>query len=158
MKGNNMDYSIRTANAGEKERINALFIEMLNTIYQKADSEGYEEGYLDKFFAGGEDLIYVAEVEGEAAAFLSVEVYRDGGYIYLDDFAVTEKCRGLGIGKALLHAAEAYAVEIGVGRIALHVEKSNVGAYRLYHKMGYGDYEDQGERMLMLKKLAEEGV
>ena len=86
-----MEHLFRTAESTDEERIRELFIEMLRTIYKTNDVKGYEDGYLDKFFSGGDDRIYIAEVSGEIAAFLSVEVYRDDDYIYLDDLSVTER-------------------------------------------------------------------
>ena len=42
------------------ERIE-LFIEMLQTIYHTDDVKGYEDGYLDQFFSGGDNYILIAE-------------------------------------------------------------------------------------------------
>ena len=60
-----MDYTYRKAEASDAQRIAELFEEMLRTIYQTPDIKGYEDGYLDKFFSGGDDVIYVAEREKE---------------------------------------------------------------------------------------------
>ena len=85
-----MDFVYRKAVLSDSGRIAELFREMLRTIYHTGDVKGYEDGYLDKYFSGGSDLIYVAELENKVVAFLSVEVYKDDGYIYLDDFSVTQ--------------------------------------------------------------------
>ena len=78
----------------------ALFIEMLQTIYQKEDVEGYEEGYLDRFVESKEDWIIVAEENEEVVAFLSIEVHHEPkDYIYLDDFSVTMLMNCSGYGK-----------------------------------------------------------
>ena len=148
-----MRFVYRKAESSDSGRIAELFEEMLRTIYHTKDVEGYEEGYLDRFFSGGDDLIYVAELEKEVVAFLSIEVYREENYIYLDDFSVTEACRGKGIGTKLISLAEDYAETSGVSAIVLHVEKTNEGAHQLYGKLGYLDHEDQGERIMMVKEL-----
>lgn len=148
-----MDFVYRKAELSDSKRIAELFEEMLRTVYHTEDVKGYEEGYLDRFFSGGDDLIYVAELEKEVVAFLSVEVYREDGYIYLDDFSVTAGCRGQGIGTKLISLAEDYSESSGIPAIVLHVEKTNEGAHRLYRKLGYLDHEDQGERILMAKEL-----
>ena len=67
-----MDFLYRKAEKSDSERIAELFIEMLRTIYNTDDVEGYKSGYLDKYFSVGEDLIYVAELNKEVVAFLSV--------------------------------------------------------------------------------------
>ena len=148
-----MELVYRKARISDSKRIAELFGEMLRTIYHTDDVKGYEDGYLDKFFSGGGDRIYVAELEKEVVAFLSVEVYREDGYIYLDDFSVTVACRGRGIGTKLIRLAEDYAKSEGIPAIVLHVEKTNEGARQLYGKLGYRDHEDQGNRILMVKEF-----
>ena len=109
-----MTCSIRKAVQGDEQRICELFIEMLQTIYHTEDVQGYEPGYLDRYWKNGEDIILVAE-DGEVIAYLAVEVHReDVDYIYLDDLSVTEEKRGNGIGTSLIHKAEDYAMELGL--------------------------------------------
>ena len=94
-------YEIRQAVSKDEKRIRELFEEMLRTIYHTDQVEGYEDGYLDKFWDRGEDRIFVAE-DTEVRAFLSVEVYHEPEvYVYLDDLSVTESYRSKGIGTAL---------------------------------------------------------
>ena len=148
-----MDFIYRKAKSSDSERIAELFEEMLRSIYQTKDVEGYEDGYLDRFFSEGDDLIYVAELGNEVVAFLSIEVYREDGYIYLDDLSVTAAYRDQGIGTKLVSLAEDYAESTGIPAIVLHVEKTNESAHHLYRKLGYADHEDQGKRILMVKEL-----
>ena len=149
----NREISIRQADRRDETRIRELFLEMLRTISQKEDAEGYESGYLDKFFRGGEDRIFVAD-DGRVAAFLSVEVYREPQtYVYLDDLSVTEAYRNRGIGTRLIRTAESYAKEIGIGDIVFHVLKTNRSAFRLYERLGYAVFRDDGTRVLMHRQL-----
>ena len=149
-----MDFLYRKSELSDSKQIAELFKEMLETIYHTTkDTDGYEDGYLDRFFSEGDDLIYVAEREKEVVAFLSIEVYGEDGYIYLDDLSVTAKCREKGIGTKLISLAEDYSEEIGVSAIVLHVEKTNERAHQLYRKLGYSDNEDQGNRIRMVKEL-----
>ena len=146
-----MDYVLRKAKSDNRIRIEELFVEMLKTIYHTDDVEGYETGYLDKFFSDKEDWICVAEYENDIVAFLSIEVYRDEDYIYLDDLSVAEGCRNKGIGTKLIHTAEKYAAEIGITKIMFHVEKTNEDAYQLYLRLGYIEDADEGSRIRMSK-------
>ncbi len=148
-----MDIKYREARKSEIERINELFIEMLKAIYRTDDVDGYEEGYLERFFDNNEDCIFVAEFQEEIVGFLSVQVYRDEGYIYLDDLSVSAKFRDQGIGTKLIEMAETYVREIGIKVIVFHVEKSNARAHELYYRLGYEDNEDQGNRMRMVKEI-----
>lgn len=143
---------IRKAERADEERINELFREMLCTIHHTEQEEGYEKGYLDKYWRNGEDKIYLAEEDDQTIAFLSVEVYRiPREYIYLDDLSVTKAYRNKGIGTALIKTAEAYAEETGIPTILFHVEKTNTDAFRLYQRLGYQICRDECRRYLMGK-------
>lgn len=141
----------RKAVENDKASIEALFIEMLQTIYNTSDVEGYEEGYLDRYFSDLEDIVIVAEDNGKVVAFLSVQVFRGDNYIYLDDLSVTARYREQGIGTNLIKSAEDYAKEIGISAIVFHVEISNERAHDLYERLGYKDDLKDGSRMRMAK-------
>ena len=144
-------WTIREAGPKDEGSIRALFKEMLQTIYHTDIVNGYADGALDRFFSGGEDRVYVAEAE-RVVGFLSVEVHREEEpYLYLDDFSVTAAYRNLGIGNALLHAAEAYAKALKIPAMALHVERANEAARRLYERWGYAVVRTDGSRYLMGK-------
>ncbi len=55
--------------------------------------------------------------------------------------SVVDGWRGHGIGKALIGRAEGWAADHGVERMILNVSESNEGAIRLYHALGYRDYD-----------------
>ena len=149
-----MEYTIRTAVAADEKKIRELFLEMLRTILHTESPDGYEEGYLDKFWGQGEDRIYIADAGGEAVGFLSAEVYHEPvDHLYLDDFSVTAAYRNKGIGSALLRAAEAYAGETGSRAVLLHVEKTNTSAMRFYERSGYSVFRDDGDRFLLKKDM-----
>ena len=148
-----MEYIIRAAVPEDEQRIRELFIEMLQTIYHTKEVDGYEPGYLDRYWNASEDRILVAE-DGEVIAFLSIEVHREETpeYVYLDDLSVTEGYRNKGIGSALIRETEKYIQEIGVNPILFHVEKSNTNAFRLYERLGYKIFRDDGDRYMMIKE------
>lgn len=148
-----MRYKIRVAVPDDENKIRDLFLEMLRTIHHTNNVDGYEDGYLDRFWAENEDLIYVAE-NSEVVAFLSIEVHHEQeAYAYFDDFSVTATYRGKGIGSELIKAAEAYAKKLNISSVFLHVEKTNQSAMRLYWRLGYLVYSDDGHRYLMKKNM-----
>lgn len=150
-----MSWTLGKAEKRDFNRINELFIEMLQTIYNTNQVNGYSDGDLDRFFDGRDEWISVAiDEEDNIIAFLSIEVHHEEEeYIYLDDLSVTKQYRNNGIGTKLISNAEAYATEINIHAIRLHVEKSNTAAFRLYERLGYEIYEDQGNRYLMIKNI-----
>ena len=148
-----MDVRIRTAVPDDETRIRELYLEMLHAVFPGQEAEGYEEGYLDRFWAEQDDRIYVAEDDG-VVAFLSVEVHDDPvRYVYLDDFSVTAGYRNKGIGTALIRKAEAYAEEKEASAVLLHVEKTNTQAMRFYKRLGYSEFRDDGNRLLLKKDI-----
>ena len=149
-----MSWTLKKAEKKDFRRINELFVEMLQTIYQTEQVNGYPEGALDRFFDGGDEWISIAVDQGKIVAFLSIEVHHEAEeFIYLDDFSVAKAYRGQGIGTAMIRTAEDYAREIHIPAICFHVEKSNTAALRLYQRLGYGIHEDQGNRYLIIKKI-----
>ena len=147
-----MSWTIEKAEKKDIPRINELFIEMLQTIYHTDQVNGYGEGDLDRFFDGRDEWISIAVDDEKIIAFLSIEVHHEEkAYLYLDDFSVTKQYRNHGIGTELIRNAHAYAKEINIPAIFLHVEKSNTAAFRFYQRLGYEIYEDQGNRYLMVK-------
>jgi len=149
-----MGWTLGKAEKKDSDRINELFIEMLQTIYHTDQVNGYGEGDLDRFFDGRDEWVSIAIDEGKIVAFLSIEVHHeDEEYVYLDDLSVTEQYRNQGIGTTLIRNAEKYAKDINIHEICFHVEKSNTAAFRLYQRLGYEIYEDQGSRYLMMKHI-----
>ena len=149
-----MTWTLGKAEKKDANRINELFIEMLQTIYNTDKVDGYAEGDLDRFFDGRDEWVSVAIADGQIIAFLSIEVHHEEEeYIYLDDLSVTKEYRSKGIGTRLIQGAEAYAREINISAIYFHVEKSNAEAFKLYQRLGYEILEDQGSRYLMMKNV-----
>jgi ribosomal protein S18 acetylase RimI-like enzyme len=56
---------------------------------------------------------------------------------YIDAVAVSPAYQGKGYAKQLIAAAERRARELGHGKIALNVDKTNDAAHTLYRKLGY---------------------
>ena len=73
-----------------------------------------------------------------AVVGLGLGQYRPGrGELYIDGIAVSASARGRGIGTALLQEAETIARENGFDKVRLDVIDSNLGAQRLYQRLGY---------------------
>jgi len=55
--------------------------------------------------------------------------------------SVIDGYRGRGIGRALIGHLEGWAAEHGIERVILTVSEANVDAIRLYHALGYREYD-----------------
>ena len=127
---------------------------MLRAIYENEDVKGYGDGDLDYYFAGKEDWICVAEIDGRIEGFLSIEVHREAeNYLYYDDLSVSKAHRGKGIGTALLDKGEAYCKPLGLSTLVLHVETDNERARELYEKRGFTLLKTDGTRLCLVKRL-----
>ena len=143
--------------------INALFIKMVEEINRKMVNEGvepytnlengFEEDYLDSFYENEDNIIFVAEHNNKVVGFLSVNNYKEDGYIYLDDYYIREEYRGKGIGSELMNMAISYAKEDHVDRIMTHVESANKSSIDFYKNRGFQTEEVQGHRLFIKKAL-----
>jgi ribosomal protein S18 acetylase RimI-like enzyme len=62
---------------------------------------------------------------------------QDWGSMFLNALAVSEKCRGLGVGSWLLDWAEKRATAEGFDRLSLHVWEENTNAVKFYKARGF---------------------
>ena len=105
----------------------------------------------------------VAEAEGEIVGFAGAWIVLDEAHI--TNIAVTQPCRGRGIGRALTKALLQYAANLGVVYATLEVRRSNHAAIRLYEQFGFRVegvrphyYQSDGEdALLMWKREEKEG-
>jgi len=98
-------------------------------------------GFLKARFEHGQSTIFLAESDGQAVGFTqlypsfsSVSMAR---VFVLNDLYVSAASRGLGVGQALLHAAEAYAKQLGSVRLSLSTAVDNASAQGLYESLGW---------------------
>jgi ribosomal protein S18 acetylase RimI-like enzyme len=149
-----MEIKFIKAKKQDEKQINQLFIEMIQTIHNTPNPQGFKKGYLEKFFTEKEDWICVATDKDKIVAFLSIEVYReDKNYVYLSDLCVTKEYRNNKIATRLLDVANEYAKSINIDVICLHVEKANFTAFRLYDSLGYKIYKELENKYLMIKRI-----
>lgn len=114
---------------------------------------GFEEGFLDNFYINDDKVIFVAEDNGKIIGFISVNIYKDLGYIYLDDYSVSESYRGKGIGSKLMNMAFDFAKEKGINQVDTHVESANKESIEFYKNRGFELVEKQGHRLFIRKKI-----
>lgn len=78
---------------------------------------------------------------GFANCFESVATFAGACSANIHDIAVSKSHRGLGIGKSLLAAIEAFASKQGYYKLTLEVLEGNTPARSLYQSFGFGAYE-----------------
>lgn len=90
----------------------------------------------------GLGTVWVVEEEGRILGYAVIahgfSLEYGGRDAFLDEFFVTRRARGRGLGTALLDAAEAGARRDGVSTLHLEVEDGNPRAAGLYRRRGFG--------------------
>lgn len=90
--------------------------------------------------------LFVAEIDGVAVGFVEPQVYEAVYFATLVNIlglAVRESCRGQGIGKALMDAAENWAKEIGATGVRLNSGATRTNAHDFYRHIGYTTEKQQ---------------
>ena len=82
---------------------------------------------------------------GIAVCFFGFSTFRALPLLNVHDLAVVPDLRGQGVGRALLHEAEARALERGCCKLTLEVQDDNRNARGLYTSFGFEDFELAGE-------------
>lgn len=153
-----MNITFRKAVREDKESINNLFIEMVKTVNERMIKDGIEpykelengyNGEIDKFFDNDDFFIYVACDDDKVIGFLSICVFKDLDYIYLDDYSVSDKYRGLGIGSKLMEMAFKYVEDNNISTVQTHVESANHESREFYKKRGFSLVSEEGHRLLI---------
>ena len=89
-----------------------------------------------------ENPVFVAEVNGEVAGFVSLHImpvfHEEPLYCRITAVVVTKAYRRLGVGRRLLEHAEAVARAAGCGRIELTSNVRRTRAHAFYEALGYG--------------------
>lgn len=89
-------------------------------------------------------------------AFMGYSTFKARPLINVHDIAVLPSWRGQGVGRALLDALQAVALERGCCKLTLEVLSGNISARRAYEKFGFEDYAldpENGSACFMQKWL-----
>ncbi len=112
--------------------------------------------YVDGFGEQKDDAALCAEVDGKIVGAVWTRIMDDYGHI--DDetpslaISLYEKYRSRGIGTALLSGMLDLLKRSGKGKASLSVQKENY-ALKMYEKLGFEVFRDNGEEYIMIKKL-----
>lgn len=113
-------------------------VEALVALWRACElTRPHNDPYRDIALARGRanSEILIGEQDGELTG--SVMVGHDGhrGWVYY--LAARPDIRGQGIGKQMMHAAEAFVHARGVRKLELMVRDTNMGVREFYGKIGY---------------------
>lgn len=100
-----------------------------------------KETFIDKAFGKNALFgVYVAELDGELIGYVSYtinfSIWAGQKYMSIDDVFITEACRGMGAGKALMSSVKDGALAAGLTMIRWEVEVDNQRAISFYEGLG----------------------
>ncbi|NNE77755.1 MAG: GNAT family N-acetyltransferase [Pricia sp.] len=103
---------------------------------------------------------YVLSEEGKALGYFCINRKKES--LFLSKLYVKKNYRGKGIGKIALQFIERKAVELGLGKISLTVNKYNSQSIEAYEKMGFVNIraliQDIGNNFIMDDYLLEKKI
>ena len=148
-----MDVHIRTASRADFEAMSAVFEEgdllhraNLPDLYRKpANPPARSQAFIEAILADPDALLMLAEKEGQVIGVLhatvrdapDVSILMPRRYGVINDVAVQHELRGLGVGQALMRAAEEWAHDKGAREVELNVYFFNQSAINFYELLGY---------------------
>jgi len=93
---------------------------------------------------------------GLAICFFGLSTFQARALLNVHDLAVMPEFRGKGIGRGLLDAIEARAIQRQCCKITLEVQDDNEPALGLYRSFGFGDvvYGDSASTRFLSKRLS----
>ncbi len=135
-----MEFSIRIATKDDMPAVLALIQELADFEKEPNAVEVTREQLVNDGFGDTKKFhCFVAEVKNEVVGMALIYPRYStwkGPVVHLEDLIVTDRCRGMGIGDALLNEVVKYGKQQGVKRIQWEVLDWNEGAIRFYERKG----------------------
>lgn len=140
-----MDFEVRPARDDEAEAVVSLYEWLFAPPGSRpaAWDERRAAVALRQAIASHDSVVLVADEAGDligfATAYQDLHSARFGYRAWVEDLAVDPDRRSRGVGKALLHAAKAWARERGATHLELDSAEPRKDAHRFYEREG-ADY------------------
>ena len=135
---------IREANVGDVAALQSLYEELMpevpvNVLPERIEDIRNDEG----------NFLFVCELDGQVVGTASLTICKIATlgfqpFAIIENVVVTEKCRGKGIGKALLLFVEKNCKELNCAKIVFLSRVHRTDAHRFYERMGYSSELSKG--------------
>ena len=159
-----MEINVRKARPGDFGLIGRLLNEILRQhrdgrpdLFEVGENLGkYDREHFEALLKDPGCVVFTAECDGEPAGYLICKIISERPStvlkaiktLYLDDLCVDKSRRGIGVGRALMAAAESYARENNFHNITLNVWEFNASARGFYESLGYTTQRREMEKAL----------
>ncbi|MFJ7935921.1 GNAT family N-acetyltransferase [Sporosarcina sp. NPDC096371] len=128
------------ATINDLDALTELF-DLYRLFYEQQSDTSGARAFMNERLSNGESVVFMALDNNEATGF--VQLYPSFSSVsmkrtwVLNDLYVKEKARGKGFGEKLIREAIAFAEGTEAKGVLLETGKENVGAQRLYEKIGF---------------------
>jgi ribosomal protein S18 acetylase RimI-like enzyme len=139
------------------ERVNRIservFEAVLRLLPQLApDAELPTKDYLERVLTSENIHFFTGELENNRiVAMLTIGTYNipTGIKVWIEDVVVDESQRGKGFGEEIMLFAIDYSKFLGAGSVSLTSRPSRIAANKLYHRLGFIQYETNVYKYLL---------
>jgi len=108
--------------------------------------------HIDWDIAANPDGVFVAEVDGEIAGYITVTLDREAGIGRIPNLAVAPRFQKQGIGRRLIETALAYMRKEKMEAAKIETLAQNAVGTRFYPKMGFREVARQVHYVMPLKE------
>lgn len=133
----------REAILGIKKQAHAYFVEQQPHLYQQSDTL-FTDDFFNCYFNHTDHISLLAKVNHQTVGYALIDkvsvdlpMMRKRVYVYIQDIAVREDFRSLGIATLLLDKIEEIAAEWNAESLELAVHTNNPSALKLYDRYGF---------------------
>lgn len=126
-----------------KKQAHAYFVQNLPHLYQLSDIL-FTEDFINCYFNDLNHIALLAKVNDQTVGYALIDkvvvdlpMMKNRIYVYIQDIAVKEDFRNLGIATDLLHVTEKIAKKWNADSLELAVHSNNPKAVYLYQRFGF---------------------
>lgn len=126
-----------------KRQAHEYFVRNLPHLYQSSEVL-FTEDFINSYFNNSNHVVLLAKINHQIVGYALIDkvmvdlpMMKSRVYVYIQDIAVMEEYRNIGIATALLKAIEEKAEEWEAESLELAVHINNPDAVQLYNRYGF---------------------
>lgn len=147
-----------------KRQAHEFFVQSLPHLYQSSNIL-FTDDFFDSYFNNNDNVALLAKVNHQSVGYALIDkvtvdlpMMKHRVYVYIQDIAVMEEYRNLGIATALLNTIERLAAEWKAESLELAVHMNNAGAIQLYNRAGFTVRTYRMEKILSEQVMQENPI
>lgn len=135
------NFIVRVARPSDLEVLTSLLAELFSIEEDFQFNEKLQKKGLQLMLDNPNGVVLVAELDqtiiGMATGQLLISTAEGGPSLLIEDVIISEKHRGMGIGKTIVDSVCRWAATFGAKRFQLLADASNINGLKFYEKTGW---------------------